>query len=69
MKTKLLWLARLERKPGEEARIGMILSTGQRCETVELLDLVKSGIRGSSDWTKMMSKEWRQRKLHDAPCG
>jgi hypothetical protein len=26
MKTKLLWLDRLERKQGEEARIGMLLS-------------------------------------------
>jgi nuclease YhcG-like protein len=41
----LRWLDRHERQPGEEAPIGLILCAGQRHETVELLDLEKSGIR------------------------
>jgi predicted nuclease of restriction endonuclease-like (RecB) superfamily len=66
MELYLRWLDRHERKPGEEAPIGMILCAGRRQETVELLDLEKSGIRVSSYWTEMMPKERLQKKLHDA---
>ncbi len=45
MELYLRWLDRHERKPGEEAPIGLILCAGQRRETVELLDLEKAGIR------------------------
>jgi predicted nuclease of restriction endonuclease-like (RecB) superfamily len=52
MELYLRWLDRHERKPGEEAPIGLILCAGQRHETVELLDLEKSGIRVSSYWNR-----------------
>ncbi|HYV27965.1 MAG TPA: hypothetical protein VFA77_10560 [Candidatus Eisenbacteria bacterium] len=57
---------RHERKPGEEAPIGLILCAGQRRETVELLDLEKSGIRVSSYWTEVLPREQLPRKLHEA---
>jgi predicted nuclease of restriction endonuclease-like (RecB) superfamily len=66
MEFYLRWLDRHERKPGEEAPIGLILCAGQRRETVELLDLEKSGIRVSSYWTEMMPREQLQKKLHEA---
>ncbi len=66
MELDLRWLDRHERKPGEEAPIGLILCAGQRRETVELLDLEKSGIRVSSYWTDVLPKEQLQKKLHDA---
>ena len=66
MEFYLRWLDRHERKPGEEAPIGLILCAGQRHETVELLDLEKSGIRVSSYWTNVLPKEQLQKKLHEA---
>ena len=66
MEFYLRWLDRHERKPGEEAPIGLILCAGQRHETVELLDLKKSGIRVSSYWTDVLPKEQLQKKLHEA---
>ena len=66
MEFYLRWLDRHERKPGEKAPIGLILCAGQRRETVELLDLEKSGIRVSSYWTDVLPKEQLQKKLHEA---
>lgn len=66
MELYLRWLDRYERKPGEEAPIGLILCAGQRHETLELLDLEKSGIRKSANWTEMMPREQLQKKLHEA---
>ncbi len=66
MEFYLRWLDRYERKPGEEAPIGLILCAGQRRETVELLDLEKSGIRVSSYWTDVLPREQLQKKLHEA---
>ena len=66
MEFYLRWLDRHERKPGEEAPIGLILCAGQRHETVELLDLEKSGIRVSSYWTDVLPRERLQKKLHEA---
>ncbi len=66
MEFYLRWLDRHERKPGEEAPIGLILCAGQRRETVELLNLEESGIRVSSYWTEIMPREQLQKKLHEA---
>ena len=66
MELYLRWRDRHERKPGEEVPIGLILCAGQRHETVELLDLEKSGIRVSSYWTNVLPKEQLQKKLHEA---
>ena len=66
MEFYLRWLDRHERKPGEEAPIGLILCAGQRRETVELLNLEESGIRVSSYWTEIMPREQLQKKLREA---
>jgi hypothetical protein len=66
MELYLRWLDRHERKPGEEAPIGLIPCAGQRRETVELLDLDKSGICVSSYWTDVLPKQQLQEQLHEA---
>lgn len=66
MELYLRWLDRHERRNGEEAPIGLILCAGQRRETVELLDLEKSGIHVSSYWTDVLPKKQLEQKLHQA---
>jgi len=56
----------LSRKPGEESPLGLILCAGKRRETVELLDLERSGIQVSSYWTEILPKGVLERKLHEA---
>jgi hypothetical protein len=66
MELYLGWLNRYERKQGEEAPLGLILCAGKRHETVELLDLERSGIKVSSYWTEALPKAGLERKLHEA---
>jgi predicted nuclease of restriction endonuclease-like (RecB) superfamily len=66
MELYLSWLNRYERKPGEESPIGLILCAGKRHETIELLELEKSGIQVSSYWTEALPKAELERKLHEA---
>jgi predicted nuclease of restriction endonuclease-like (RecB) superfamily len=66
MELYLGWLNRYERKPGEESPVGLILCAGKRRETIELLDLEKSGIKVSSYWTEALPKAELERKLHEA---
>lgn len=66
MELYLGWLNRYERKSDEESPIGLILCAGKRHETVELLDLDKSGIRVASYWTEALPKAELERKLHEA---
>ena len=66
MELYLKWLARYERKEGEEMPIGLILCAGKRHETIELLDMEQSGIRVSSYWTEVLPKKELERKLHEA---
>ncbi|MCW5559370.1 MAG: DUF1016 family protein, partial [Verrucomicrobiae bacterium] len=66
MELYLRWLDRHERRSGEEPPIGLILCAGQRRETVELLDLEKSGIRVSSYRTDMLPSKQLERKLRQA---
>ncbi len=66
MELYLRWLAKYEQKPGEETPIGMILCAGKKKETVELLELEKSGIRVASYWTKVLPRKLLQEKLHEA---
>ena len=66
MELYLGWLNRYERKPDEESPIGLILCAGKRHETVELLDLDKSGIHVASYWTEALPKAELERKLHEA---
>ncbi len=66
MELYLRWLAKYEQKPEEQAPIGLILCAGKKRETVELLELEKSGIRVASYWTKVLPRELLQKKLHEA---
>ena len=66
MEFYLRWLAKYEQKPDEETPIGLILCAGKKKETVELLELEKSGIRVASYWTKVLPRELLQKKLHEA---
>lgn len=66
MELYLGWLNRHERRPGEEAPIGLILCAGKREETIELLNLERSGIQVSSYWTEALPKAEMERKLHEA---
>lgn len=66
MEFYLGWLNRYERKGDEETPIGLILCAGKRQETVELLNLERSGIQVSSYWTEALPKAEMERKLHQA---
>ena len=66
MELYLAWLNRYERKMGEESPLGLILCAGKKHETVELLDLERSGIQVSSYWTESLPKAEMERKLHEA---
>jgi predicted nuclease of restriction endonuclease-like (RecB) superfamily len=66
MELYLRWLDRYERKSGEEPPIGLILCAGKRQETIELLDLERSGIKVASYWAKALPKAELERKLHEA---
>jgi predicted nuclease of restriction endonuclease-like (RecB) superfamily len=66
MELYLRWLAKYEQKPDEETPIGLILCAGKKKETVELLELEKSGIRVASYWTKVLPRKLLQKKLHEA---
>jgi len=68
MELYLRWLDKYERQANEESPIGLILCAGQKHETVELLDLEKSGIRVASYWTEVLPKAELERKLHEAVC-
>jgi len=66
MELYLRWLAKHEQQPGEQEPIGLILCAGKKHETIELLELEKSGIRVASYWTKVLPRKLLQRKLHEA---
>lgn len=66
MELYLGWLDRYEKKADEESPIGLILCAGKRHETVELLDLGRSGIHVASYWTEALPKAQLERKLHEA---
>jgi len=66
MELYLRWLAKYEQKPGEETPIGLILCAGNKKETIELLELEKTGIRVATYWTKVLPRKLLQKKLHEA---
>lgn len=66
MELYLGWLNRYERKEGEETPIGLILCAGKRHETIELLNMERSGIQVSSYWTEALPRAEMERKLHEA---
>lgn len=60
----LRWLDKNERNEGEESPIGIILCAEKSHETVELLELDKSGIHVAQYLTQMPPKEILEHKLH-----
>jgi predicted nuclease of restriction endonuclease-like (RecB) superfamily len=66
MELYLRWLEKHEGKPGEGPPIGLILCAGKKHETVELLELEKSGIRVAEYLTELPPRKVLERKLHKA---
>ncbi len=66
MELYLAWLNKHERQKGEQPPIGLILCAGKRQETVELLNLERSGIQVSTYFTETLPKTHLERKLHEA---
>lgn len=62
----LRWLDRHERQPWEEAPIAIILCADRKSETVEYLDLGKSGIHVAQYLTDLPSREVLSRRFHQA---
>lgn len=62
----LRWLNKNERNDGEESPIGIILCAEKSQETVELLELDKSGIHVAQYLTQLPPKEELEKKLHKA---
>ncbi|MBL9158384.1 MAG: DUF1016 family protein [Verrucomicrobiales bacterium] len=62
----LRWLDQHERQPGEAPPLAIILCAGKKQETVELLDLGRSGIHVAEYLTELPPREELVRKLHEA---
>jgi predicted nuclease of restriction endonuclease-like (RecB) superfamily len=66
MELYLRWLNKYERRPGEEAPMGLILCAGKNQEQIELLELGLSGIHVAEYLTVLPSKAVLQEKLRRA---
>lgn len=66
MELYLRWLDKYERRPGEEAPLGLILCAGKKQERIELLELDLSGIHVAEYLTTLPPKKVLQEKLHKA---
>lgn len=66
MELYLRWLDRYERQLGEDPPIGLILCSGKKHETVELLELEQSGIRVAEYLTELPSRKALEQQLHKA---
>ncbi len=64
MELYLRWLQKHETKPGEGSPLGLILCAGKKQETVELLELEKSGIRVAEYLTALPSRKVLEKELH-----
>jgi predicted nuclease of restriction endonuclease-like (RecB) superfamily len=62
----LRWLDRHERQPGEEAPVAIILCAGKKQETVEYLDLGRSGIHVAEYLTELPPREVLRERFHRA---
>lgn len=62
----LRWLDRHERQQGEDPPLAIILCAGKKHETVELLELEKSGIRVAEYLTDLPPRKMLEKKLHAA---
>lgn len=66
MELYLRWLNKHERRPKEEAPMGLILCAGKKNERIELLELDRSGIHVAEYLTILPSKKILREKLHKA---
>ncbi len=62
----LRWLDRYERQKGEGKPLGLILCTGKKRETVELLELEPRGIHVAEYYTELPAREVLEQRLHEA---
>jgi len=62
----LRWLDRHERQPGEESPLAIILCAGKKRETVEYLDLGRSGIHVAEYLTELPPRKVLQDKLRES---
>ncbi|HYM60706.1 MAG TPA: PDDEXK nuclease domain-containing protein [Thermoanaerobaculia bacterium] len=62
----LRWLDRHERQPGEEPPLAIILCAGRKRETVEYLDLGRSGIHVAEYLTELPPREVLRERFHQA---
>jgi predicted nuclease of restriction endonuclease-like (RecB) superfamily len=62
----LRWLDRHERQPGEEPPLAIILCAGKKRETVEYLDLGRSGIHVAEYITELPPREVLRARFHQA---
>lgn len=62
----LRWLDRHERQPGEEHPLAIILCAGRKHETVEYLDLGRSGIHVAEYLTELPPRELLRERFHRA---
>jgi predicted nuclease of restriction endonuclease-like (RecB) superfamily len=62
----LRWLDRHERQPGEEAPIAIILCADPKSETVEYLDMQRSGIHVAQYLTDLPSREVLRQRFQQA---
>lgn len=62
----LRWLDRHERQPDEEPPLAIILCAGKKRETVEYLDLGRSGIHVAEYLTELPPREVLQKRFHHA---
>jgi predicted nuclease of restriction endonuclease-like (RecB) superfamily len=65
MELYLRWLEEHDRRPGEEAPLGLILCAGKSNEHVELLRLDESGIRVAAYLTELPPKRLLEQKLRE----
>lgn len=66
MELYLRWLDKYDRKPEENAPLGIILCAGKKQEQIELLELDQSGIHVAEYLTTLPPKEVLRQKLHAA---
>jgi predicted nuclease of restriction endonuclease-like (RecB) superfamily len=62
----LRWLNRYERQPGEKPPLAIILCAGKKEETVEILDLGRSGIHVAEYLTELPPREVLRERFHRA---
>jgi len=66
MEFYLRWLEKYEKRPGENAPVGLILCSSKNHEDVELVRLSRRGIQISEYMTQLPPRHLLEKKLHDA---